>query len=102
MRPERTSDLPKTVCYIDGAPGVLDHDKLYIEDSKDCIVNAVMGCPSGHCDKSIRLGISEKYYPPNKRWKFHEEAGLPSLSPSVNLTVCGCHFFLIMGRLQWC
>ena len=61
---------------------------------------AVLGCPCG-CGEALVMSLLPDARP---RWRVSvDDAGAPSLSPSVNRLVgCRSHFFLRSGRIDWC
>ena len=81
----------------DPQPGV-----LYVRKSADQAPQfASIICPCGWCGFLLSLCCNETGTP---RWDLtFDDAGLPSISPSVNrLDHCRAHFFLRHGQIEWC
>lgn len=60
---------------------------------------AQMRCPCG-CGEMIMLNLMQSHSP---RWDVvKNQDGTHSLSPSVDSTTCGAHFWIRRDRLTWC
>lgn len=56
-------------------------------------------CPC-RCGEVIALNLMGSYSP---RWSVQQDsAGSISVSPSVDSTTCGAHFFIRRNRVEWC
>lgn len=55
-------------------------------------------CPCG-CGEMIALNLMKRYAP---RWSIeHHSDGTLSVSPSVDSTTCGAHFWIRQSRVHW-
>lgn len=56
-------------------------------------------CPCG-CGEVLSLNLMESHSP---RWRIQVDTqGQLSVSPSVDVTTCGAHFFIRKNRVAWC
>ena len=61
---------------------------------------ACLKCPGG-CGMKIALSLNPNRRP---RWQIARDwFGRPTVTPSVHQqNVCGCHFWIRAGRIDWC
>lgn len=92
--------LPYRTERADEIPDDLKGGVLYVVGEGPHEWYAAMMCPCG-CGEPLVMSLLADARP---RWRVSvDDAGVPSLSPSVNRLVgCRSHFFLRSGRIDWC
>lgn len=85
---------------VDDEPAQAQAGIVYVIEDAGIEWAAVMSCPGG-CGQLLHMNLIPDSEPV---WKLIEdESGAATLSPSVwRKEVCGCHFILRQGKVQWC